>query len=250
MQPTAQDVLSDAACRTLEACWPKPSAEAVCRAMDEVFTLAEAQWAQRRRSLDYVRSAPPPACSAGCGWCCHQQVGVSVPEALRVAAALTALPEAERTAITTRMGETDRLTRGMTTLERARAHVACPFLALDGRCRIYTVRPLRCRGLYSIDAGFCAACQTDIDTMQARMERGEVKPAFLDTPARLFGNALSGVLAALRKRAPKTLVALELVAAVRALMADPRLGERWLAGRAPESSLHLRADSSKPAESS
>ena len=113
---------------------------------------------------------------------------------------------------------------------------------MDGRCQIYAVRPLRCRGLHSIDAAYCAACHDDIDAVRARMERGDVKPAFLDLPARIFDTALSGVLAALRRRVPKTLVALELAAAVRALIADPRLAERWLAGRCPDRAIHLRPD--------
>ena len=242
MLSVPQDFLSDAICGRLEACWPKPSPEMVCQAMDDVFVLAEESWNQRRRSLDYVRSAPPSACGPGCGWCCHQQVGVSVPEAVRIARAIADLPAAEGRVLMDRVVETDRLTQGMTTLERARAHVACPFLAMDGRCQIYAVRPLRCRGLHSIDAAYCAACHDDIDAVRARMERGDVKPAFLDLPARIFDTALSGVLAALRRRVPKTLVALELAAAVRALIADPRLAERWLAGRCPDRAIHLRPD--------
>jgi len=240
MLTQTKDFLSDQVRAVLARLWPKPDPAAVVAAMDEVFQLADASWAARRRSLDYLRNAPPIACASGCGWCCHQQLGVSVPEAVRLAAHLAALPEPERGELTRRVTETDRQTRGMTTLDRAQARVACAFLGADGRCMVYAVRPLRCRGVHSIDRDFCIACYEDLEGMRAKLADGRLKAVYLDAPARIYDSALSGVIDTLVRHAPKTAVALEMVAAIATLIADPGLARRWLAGRAPESGLHLR----------
>lgn len=245
MLAPSEDFLVDTVRATLSRCWPKPAAVKVAAAMGEVFQLAESCWQARRTGVGYLSGSPAPACAAGCGWCCHQQVGVSVPEAVAIAAHIVSLPQAERQALTERIAETDQRTRGLSTGERARARIACAFLGADGRCMIYPVRPLRCRGLYSIDVDFCVSCHDDIDAMETRLALGALKPAFLDAPARLFDSALAGVLAALKLHAPKAVVALELTAAIAALLTDPRLGERWLAGRAPDAALHLKPDAEK-----
>ena len=46
----------------------------------------------------------------------------------------------------------------------------------------------------------------------------------------------------MHRHAVKAAVALEMVAAVHTLVRDPDLGRRWLAGRAPEASLHLKPE--------
>jgi len=242
MLTRSRDFLADQVLTTLGRRWPKPEPVAVAAAMDEVFALADATWDARRRSLDYIRTAPPAACAAGCGWCCHQQLGVSVPEAVRLAEHIAGLPEPRRIEFQRRIADTDDRTHGMTTLERARARIACPFLGADGSCMVYAVRPLRCRGVHSIDRDFCIACYEDFEGMRAKLKEGGLKAVFLDTPARIYDSALSGVIEALRRHAPKTAVALEMVAALRALIATPGLGRRWLAGRAPDPALALKPE--------
>ena len=241
MLAATEDFLVEAARAELARCWPKPTIASVCAALDAVFSLAETAWSARRGNLQYLLSAPAPACKAGCGWCCHQQVGVAVPEAVRVAVHLAGLAEDERAPLVAALREVAGQTRGMNTGERARSKLPCPFLGADGACRIYAVRPLRCRGLHSIDAAFCQACFDDPDAMKRKLAAGELKPVYLETPERIFDSALAGVLKALGKAAPKTVVSLELAAAVAALLDNPKLAERWLAGARPESSLHLVA---------
>ncbi len=241
MLSATEDFLVEAARAELARCWPKPTVAAVCAALDAVFQHAESYWTARRTNVHYMLSAPASACKAGCGWCCHQQVGVSVPEAIRVAAHLAALPEDERAPLVAALRTVDGQTRGMSTGERARSGLPCPFLGADGACRIYAVRPLRCRGLHSIDAGFCKACHDQPEEMGRKLAAGELKPVYLETPERVFDSALAGVLKALQKGAPKVLVSLELAAAVAALLDQPRLAERWLAGARPDRALHLVA---------
>lgn len=240
MLAASETFLVEAARGEMSRCWPKPVVSAICAALDAVFRLADATWAARRSSLKYLLEAPAPACKAGCGWCCHQQVGVSVPEAVRIAAHVRALPAAEAAAMTARLRQVADKTREMDTLDWARAHVACPFLGADGNCMIYAVRPLRCRGAYSVDVEFCIACYEDLEAMRARMQAGELQAVFLDTPERIYDSALAGVLQALRRAAPKAVVSLEMSGAVVALLDQPRLAERWLAGARPDGALHLK----------
>ena len=242
MLTPSQDFLAEQVAALLAPCWPKPDPAAVSTAMDEVFCQADAAWEGRRRAWDYLRTIPPAACASGCGWCCHQQVGVSVPEAVRMATHLAGLPAPQRQALEHRLAATDLRTRGLGTLERARAKVACAFLGVDGRCMVYTVRPLRCRGVYSIDQAFCIASYENVDAMREKLKQGSLKAVFLDTPARIHDSALAGISHVLRRHAAKAAVALEMMAAVQALVASPDLARRWLAGRAPDAALHLRPD--------
>lgn len=239
MLAASEDFLIEAARGELSRCWPKPTVAVICDALDAVFRLADATWNARRSNVRYMLEAPASACKAGCGWCCHQQVGVSAPEAIRIAVHLRALPASEAEAIGARVTEVAARTAGMTTHQRAASKLACPFLGADGGCMIYSVRPLRCRSLHSIDVEFCIACHDDLDGMRRRMEAGELKPVYLETPERIYDSALAGVLKALSKAAPKALVSLELSAAIAALLAQPRLAERWLAGARPDKALHL-----------
>lgn len=216
---------------------PKPAEDQACAALDQVFALAEQSWQARRSSLDYLRSAPASACRAGCGWCCHQQVGITPLEAIRIAAYLRGQPAD----LTGSLHRVNAQTKGLSTGQRAESRLACAFLSLDGNCRIYPVRPLRCRGLHSIDANFCAASHQDPAGMRAKLEAGQLRPVYLSVPEAIFDSALSGVLMALKKL-KMAVVSLELHAAVDALVDDPKLARRWLAGARPDRALALVPD--------
>jgi len=233
----SDDFLARSAAAAFAPLSPKPSQADACAALDQVFALAEQSWQARRTSLDYLRSAPASACRAGCGWCCHQQVGVTPLEAVRIAVYLQDQPPE----LSESLRQVNARTKGMSTGQRAESRLACAFLSLDGNCRIYPVRPLRCRGLHSIDASFCAASHQDPAGMRAKLEAGQLRPVYLSVPEAIFDSALSGVLMALKKL-KMTLVSLELHAAVCALLDDQKLAQRWLAGARPDRTLALVPD--------
>ena len=238
--PTS-DFLSQSCAAQLAPLGSRPAEAAANAALDQIFALAEQSWQARRSSLDYLRSAPPSACRAGCGWCCHQQVGVTPLEAIRIVAFLRALPTEAGKELVTAVHDLNPRTQGMTTGQRADSRLPCAFLGLDGNCRIYPVRPLRCRGLHSIDAGFCAASHSDPEGMRSKLEQGQLSPVYLSVPEAIFDSALSGVLMGLR-RLKMAVVSLELHAAVAALLADSRLARRWLGGAVPARALALVPD--------
>lgn len=241
MRTPTTDFLAQSCAELISALGRAPTEAAANAAIDQVFARAEDTWRGRRTSLDYIRTAPPVACHAGCGWCCHQQVGLTSLEAIRIHAYLDDRPADDGAALRADVTRLAAQSRGMSTSKRAASGLACAFLGVDGNCRIYPVRPLRCRGLYSIDEQFCAASHRDPDGMRAKLDQGLLRPVFLSVPEAMFGSALQGVLAGMRrlKLAP---LSLELSAAVAALAADARLAARWLAGQTPDRAVHLIPD--------
>ena len=77
------------------------------------------------------RPALPIACGAGCAHCCHQNVEVTVPEAILAAQALTDPADPRRDAI---VATAARLA-GLTLLQRNKTGLPCPFL-VENQCSI------------------------------------------------------------------------------------------------------------------
>ena len=100
--------------------------------------------------------SPEPACSAGCSYCCHVYVDVTVPELLAIAAHLddTWTPEA-RASLRGRLAERASRVERLTDDERWEAKIPCALLGDGGRCSIYEARPLRCRALHAIAVDPC-----------------------------------------------------------------------------------------------
>ncbi|OAN55209.1 hypothetical protein A6A04_11125 [Paramagnetospirillum marisnigri] len=227
--PTAGFLLDSAAQAMAEA-FPKPTAATVSAALDRVFSLADQSWAATSGAVSFRLNTPPMTCKAGCGWCCHQQVGVSVVEAVRIAVHIRDLPAEQAAAVMARVRDLDRLTRGLTTSKRAATKQPCAFL-VDGGCSIYAVRPLRCRGLISIDVEFCIASHEDEAATRSRLQAGTLRPAFLTAPQQVYDQALNGVLKTLHF-AKLADYGLELTAAVAELLDQPRKMEAWLKQKA------------------
>lgn len=105
------------------------------------------------------REAPPPkplACKAGCAWCCHQGVDVTLAEASLIAGWLDkSVAPKERARLVAAVKAVAERSRGLTPVERQRAAIPCAFLGADGACGIYPVRPLLCRAALASDAERC-----------------------------------------------------------------------------------------------
>jgi Putative zinc- or iron-chelating domain len=232
--------LLDSAARAMAAAFPKPTPERVAAGLDEVFALAEQSWEATRTNVSFRLNTPAIACKAGCGWCCHQQVGVSVPEAIRIALHIRSLPAAESSVMTQAVRQLDDRINGLATSKRAAAKLPCAFLA-DGFCAIYPVRPLRCRGLHSTDVGFCIASFNDPAAVKAGLDLGTLRPVFLGAPQHVYDQALNGVLKALHFAGVAD-YGLELTAAVRQLLDQPKRMAAWLKQRAAPKSAALVPD--------
>jgi hypothetical protein len=109
------------------------------------------------------------ACAPGCHHCCNLLVAVSPVEAFAIAHRLRdELPvdSALRARISGRAFETSPVSPDRAGDPAAedilaeRRTISCPMLA-EGRCLIYSSRPIACRGCVSADAALCAARDVD-----------------------------------------------------------------------------------------
>lgn len=96
------------------------------------------------------------ACRAGCGWCCHQVVGITAAEEDLVAEAVRARPGDARARVRTRQNAAEARLRALPVERWQAARVPCPLLD-DGRCAIHPDRPLPCRAVLSADEAACRA---------------------------------------------------------------------------------------------
>jgi len=191
--------------RALEA---SPSPEAAVAASMEAARAFDAAWIAARPAEE-ARGAL--ACRSGCDACCHQHVAVLPVEAVAIAYRLR-LDEAGSATLRARAAETAAAIAGLGAADRRRLAVPCSFLAGDGGCAIYPMRPLRCRGLHSRSALHCAdLAGADIDA------DGTVYPL---TPLHLADAALAGLAeASAAQGVPRA--TLELSLAVAALLRAP-----------------------------
>jgi hypothetical protein len=98
------------------------------------------------------------ACRAGCGWCCHQPVYITTPEAITAVAHLVATWPAERiTGLRSLLKQriNQRIAMGGNRAVLAKG-LDCAFLDDDNACAIHPARPLACRGHLSSSAEACA----------------------------------------------------------------------------------------------
>lgn len=192
--------------------------------------LADAAWAEARPVVE-ARKPTDFACAAGCAWCCYQQVAVAPAEAIAIARHVTStFPPPALTALKTRLAALDARTRGLGVADRARLKTPCAFLE-DGRCTIYTVRPLRCRGVYSRDAAHCRWAMENPEQIFGSPDRHAKPGPYPVEPAKIMDAALSGVARALRDRG-LAWQALELTAAVQAALDVPDAAGRYVADEA------------------
>jgi hypothetical protein len=104
----------------------------------------------------YDRDPSKVACKQGCSWCCHDRVSVSAPELFRIVDALFGGPHAG--VVLERAKGVEKLVADAESGDRP--PIPCPLLE-EGRCLVYTVRPLLCRAANATDA---TPCRTWVET--------------------------------------------------------------------------------------
>ncbi len=93
------------------------------------------------------------ACAKGCAHCCHQAVGATIPEVLRIASYLRERFSKED--LETIRGRIEGYISAKKALAQAAKIVhSCPML-VDDMCSVFEVRPLKCRGFNSVDVEVC-----------------------------------------------------------------------------------------------
>ena len=189
-----------------------------------------------QHTIDEVTTnAPRLGCKSGCAWCCHQNVEVTIPEAILIAAHIAA--DDPRRA---KIAEAAATLGGLDDGARRRAGKPCPLL-VENRCSVYDDRPLMCRGMMAADAEGCrnayAAGLAGRDDVAI-----EVFPL---VQYFMFGDqaGMRGIL----KDMGLQYDLVEMTRAVAAILADPDIVERWLARERAFGPEMVLAEQSEPA---
>lgn len=115
------------------------------------------QTINRWRADNALKQEEPLDCGPGCAWCCYQSVAVSAPEVLVISDHLHAtLPAHDLGELADRTREAASRLAGLNAHDRFLLKEPCVLL-VAGRCLVYDLRPLVCRGENSLRA---ATCQT------------------------------------------------------------------------------------------
>jgi hypothetical protein len=175
----------------------------------------------------------PPACRAGCAYCCHQAVGVTPPEVFVIHEHLRATRTPDQlAAVVQRIRAADDRTRGLSPADRQSPDLPCPFLE-EARCSIYEARPLSCRGTNSLDAAACERTLHDPEARAALRAGTQSIPCYLE-PIRAFHAVTAGLQLALDQLHGLEAEPLELTAAIRIMADDPAgVPAAWLGGKDP-----------------
>jgi len=189
--------------------------EPIVDVADNAYAFADKTYAQlpQRAQIE---------CRKGCSFCCHIGVSCSAPEAIRIAEQICGFDPARQAAIRQRLVEREEQTRGRTKEDQFSSQVPCAFLDDTGACSIHDVRPLQCRAWNSLDRGTCEAAFNARDPAAATKIHG---------PARKLLNAIEVGMALGVEDAGLDGRGVRLMSAVRALLEDDTLGERWAAAR-------------------
>ncbi len=168
-----------------------------------------------------------PQCASGCSWCCHILVRVHAAEVICLSEYIKRQcrrPQALNNldAIRTQVAAIAAATHGLTWWERERTSLPCPLLCSDGRCFVYHVRPMACRGWNSFSAEDCRLAH---QAPGSRLVTFEATLVNLSLSVRL---GLGEGLADIGLGADDT--GLELATALDIALSTPESAERWLDG--------------------
>ena len=148
------------------------------------------------RDMDTELAASPVSidCRSGCHYCCHYHVTVSAAEAFAIAEHLLAMPGAAGTPLLARLAATAKHVAPLTEEQYLVTNI--PYAFLDGgRCSIYEVRPIACRGHHAVWSDVCQRTFEDPNSgEQSTMDatRREVHVGYKS--ALQFGEHLAGRL--------------------------------------------------------
>lgn len=212
----------DAVVAAAQAFIRRPDGALALRLVSDLGTLLDRRGAA-------AENASQRDCGPGCAHCCHMPVTLSPAEALLINAHVLAHWSTERrAALIAALDTSDRAAAKLDDDALFLSRRACVFLGESQRCTIYEVRPLACRGHASFDRSACAAAhERPADpSLAAAVPVDDELRAEKDRARTTLGFSLLEA-----RRDP---LDYELVSLLRAVFADPEIGQRWLAGRPGE----------------
>lgn len=184
-----------------------------------IDVMTTAMLPQVDRTVAEFAAAADIQCRSGCTFCCHQNVDVTIPEAILVALRLGNEADPRRAATL----EAAALFEGLDEEARIATGRPCPLL-IDNRCSVYEVRPLACRSFASPDA---ATCHAALDSLKAG--KG-VMPANVYVVLQFLCNGEQAATLGICRDLGLQHDLVDLTQSVAAILRDPSLIERWAAG--------------------
>lgn len=181
--------------------------------------MSTAMLPQVDRTVAEFGAAAEIQCRSGCSFCCHQNVDVTIPEAILVALRLGDEGDPRRAATL----EAAALFEGLDEEARIATGRPCPML-IDNRCSVYEVRPMACRSFTSPDA---ANCHAALDNLKAG--KG-VMPADVYVVLQFLCNGEQAATLGICRDLGLQHDLVDLTQTVAAILRDPRLIERWASG--------------------
>jgi Fe-S-cluster containining protein len=121
-----------------------------------------AEYADEALAIVKEEYRPPLHCKAGCSYCCCKpNVLASVPEVVNIVAFVKEMFSTDaRRDLEARTRQYWTQMEGRPVEDPTSESVPCPLL-VDGRCSVYEVRPLICRGYNSTDVESCRRAHDD-----------------------------------------------------------------------------------------
>jgi Fe-S-cluster containining protein len=180
-----------------------------------------ADFAKVLRDKHVAPNSPKIACKDKCHWCCHQSVGVSVPEVFRITEHIKKCKEKEKLEHLKRLTELNNKTKGKSRSQRSRINLPCAFLSF-GRCRIYQVRPLLCQRQTSYDKEACKKAQP----------KGFPEGSIVSEKAQLLthNGVIAGLIEGLNQEFKVPHKSLDLTAAALFALENENAFDRWVSG--------------------
>jgi Fe-S-cluster containining protein len=174
---------------------------------------------QAEKTIAEFVAAADVQCRAGCSFCCHQNVDVTIPEAILVALQLGDEADPRRAAI---LAAADAF-RDIDDDTRIATGKPCPLL-VDNRCSVYNARPITCRSLTSPDAARCQAAMQSLEAGEGPL------PIEIYVVLRFLCSGEQGAIRGISRDLGLQADIVELTQTVAAIIRDHTLIERWAAG--------------------
>jgi Fe-S-cluster containining protein len=191
-------------------------------------------WVRLKFMLDIVTTAMLPQtdrtvaefavpadiqCRSGCSFCCHQNVDVTVPEAILVALQLDQDTDPRRDAVL----DAAALFKDIDDDARIATGRPCPLL-VDHRCSVYDTRPMTCRSVASPDSARCHEAMRSL-------EAGEgVQPIAIYVVLQFLCSGEQVATRGICRDLGLQDDMVELTQTVAAILRDPSLSGRWAQG--------------------
>lgn len=168
------------------------------------------------------------ACAEGCDHCCHQIVGATLPEVLVIYGKIRELPAEQRRERISRVQQSRARAEGLSPAQRYSEEHPCPLLQ-EGRCSVYSFRPLSCRGVHSLNAGACSSTLRDPARRRRFQEQGEGIPCYRE-PGLTVHAMSAGLQLGVSEVYGLDMRPVDLTLALAWLLSNPSAVSEWLSG--------------------